>query len=241
MTRQRRQYLIDAHLPFVVQDKQIYLPFLGVSLQDCFDSKHLLNEKLQPSAQMLFLYYLYGNTTSLYMTDAVKALGFSAMTITRAMRQLVETGLFLPEKDGVQKLLVAKARGLDLYRKMKLFLINPVRKRIYVAKKATLPMMLLAGESALSELSMLNPPELRCFAIASAAAKELQGSENLLDADNQLCVEVWKYDPHLLAKKDVVDPFSLALSFLGETDERVDAAIEEILKEQGRSLDGSRI
>jgi DNA-binding MarR family transcriptional regulator len=241
MTRQRRQYFIDAHIPFVVEYRQLYLPFLGISLQERFDAEDVLTEKLKPSAQVLFIFYLYRNENRLYMNDAVKALGFSAMTITRSMRQLVQTGFFYSKKDGVQNILYAKARGEELYQKMYPFLANPVRRRIYVATRDRKQGMLVAGESALAEMSMLNPPAVRSFALESGAEKELQGTKTLMDSENQICVEVWKYDPHVLAENNSVDSLSLALSCTDNTDERVEEALKEALDALWRKLDASRI
>ncbi|WP_320128624.1 hypothetical protein [uncultured Sphaerochaeta sp.] len=241
MTRQRRQYFLDAHIPFVVENKQIYLPFLGVSLQERFDTENVLTMKLQPSAQVLFFYYIYKNENRLYMNDAIKALGFSAMTITRAMRQLVQTGIFFSKKDGVQKVLYATTERRELYHKMKPFLISPVRRKIYVRKENSNPKMVSAGNTALSVMSMLNPPRLNCYAIESNAGRDLQGTKRLLDDENQVCVELWKYDPQILTENDSVDPLSLALSYSDDKDERVEEAVEEVLNGLWRKLDDSRV
>ena len=241
MTRQRRQYFLNAHIPFVVENKQLYLPFLGISLQERFDTEDVLTEKLQPSAQVLFFSYIYRNKNELYMNAAIKALGFSAMTLTRAMRQLVQTGIFFSNKDGVQKVLYATAKSEELYKMMKPFLTNPVRRRIYVTKEDTTQRMLLAGNTALSTMSMLNPPRLHCYALESDAGKELQGTKKLLDDEKQVCVELWKYNPHILTVNESVDPLSLALSCIDDKDERVEEALEEVLKGLWRRLDDSRI
>jgi len=241
MTRQRRQNFLNAHIPFVVEDKQIYLPFLGVFLQERFDTENELTEKLQPSAQVLFFYYLYKSEKGLYMNDAIRALGFSAMTITRDVRQLVQTGIFSSKKDGVQKILYATTESKELYQKMKPFLINPVRRKIYVNKEDCEQKMLFAGNTALSVMSMLNPPRLNCYAIESNAGKKLQGTKNLLDDENQVCVELWKYDPQILAENESVDSLSLALSYIDDKDERVEEAVEEVLNVLWRNLDDSRV
>jgi hypothetical protein len=61
------------------------------------------------------------------------------------------------------------------------------------------------------------------------------GKQNLeelpytMDANTDVVVELWKYDPVLLSKDGMVDPLSLAMSFEGNEDERVQEAIEELL------------
>ena len=51
-------------------------------------------------------------------------------------------------------------------------------------------------------------------------------------ADNDTCqVELWSYDPCLLAQNDTADRLSLYLSLKADSDERVVAALEEMMKE----------
>ena len=241
ITRQRRVYLMEAHIPFVVEDRQIYLPFLGVALQERFDAESKQVEKLQPSSQVLLLYFIYQNQRRIYTNDAVKALGFSAMTITRAARQLEMTGIFRTEKEGVQKVLLADLKGQELFEKAKLFLTSPVRRTVYIGVDKASQGMFLSGDSALARKSMLNPSTTKCYAIDGKAGKELKGTEQLLDGNRQIRLELWKYAPQLLTEDDAVDTLSLALSMMESKDERVEETIDEMLDTLWRKLDGNRI
>ena len=40
---------------------------------------------------------------------------------------------------------------------------------------------------------------------------------------------MWKYDPLLLSRDGVVDPLSLVMSLRGNTDERVEEALEDLM------------
>ena len=42
---------------------------------------------------------------------------------------------------------------------------------------------------------------------------------------------MWKYDPARFMKDGLVDPVSLAMSFEGNADERIEGAIEEYLED----------
>jgi len=58
---------------------------------------------------------------------------------------------------------------------------------------------------------------------------------NLNDYEGKYCLEVWKYNPEILVKRlhndmKVVDPLSLYLSFKENTDERIEMALEQIIK-----------
>lgn len=228
INRYRRECLINAHIPFVVADKQLYLPFLGIALQEKYIAEAPIVEQFQPSAQVLFFYYLYQRQEKIYTSKAVEMLGYSAMTITRAAKQLVQTGLFDEEKDGVQKILIGKLTRKELFDKAQPYLINPVKKRIYVRKNISIGERCLAGLTALSEISMLNPPAVMSYAVESKV--KIEGTETLIDSDSQVEIELWKYNPRILSGEKTVDILSLVLSLKENLDERVEEALEELLE-----------
>ena len=98
--------LIENNIPFIT-DKQVFLPFIGTMLTD---EKELakLTGKFVYSTQQLFLFYLYNKKKRLYISEAGKVLPFTAMTLTRAVKQLEATDLFLVAKDGVNKFIESK-------------------------------------------------------------------------------------------------------------------------------------
>lgn len=228
INRNRREYMISFRIPFVVPDRQLYLPFMGIALQERFEAEAVFKEQLQPSAQVLFFYYLYQRRKQLPMNEAIKALGFSGMTITRAVRQLEQTDLFITQKNGVQKILIGKQEGRELFEKMYPYLSSPVRKKIYIKKQTGLQGMYLSGLTALSRKSMLNPSNIISYAIDAKNAK-IEGSDILIDATVQIEIELWKYNPDILSKDGMVDTLSLVMSLKENADERVEEAVEELL------------
>lgn len=241
ITRQRRQYLLDARIPFIVVEKQIYLPFMGIALQEKYETEYTIPQKLQPSAQLLLLYYIYQNTERLYAGELTKLFGITSMTISRSVKQLEQTGLFYTEKDGVQKVLIAKQQGKALFEQMKTWTINPVRKSIYIPKNQVETNMLKAGYTALAEKSMLNPSPILSYAAESEKAHALESTTQLLDTDRQVQLQLWKYNPHILSANGMVDSLSLALSLADDGDERVEDAVDDMLNDLWEELDGNRI
>nr|WP_302585266.1 hypothetical protein [uncultured Schaedlerella sp.] len=228
ISRSRLQYMLSARIPFIVPEKQIYLPFMGVALQNKFGAENVRIEQLQPSAQVLFFYYLYQKKKQIYMSDVSKKLGFSAMTVSRAIRQLEQTTFFTTEKDGVQKKLTGKYTARELYDKMQPYLSSPVRKTIYVDKQTPLSPMRIAGMSALSQMSMISPPDIPCYAV-NGKKERTTGTDILIDASAQIKIELWKYDPDILSGNDAVDPLSLAMSLKDNPDERIEEAVEILI------------
>jgi len=228
VSKYRRDTLIKAGIPFVVPGKQLYLPFLGAVLNERCDPEVGSAEKLLPSAQAIFFYYLYSKQDNIYISNAVRDLQYSAMSVSRASRQLVQTGLFEERKKGVRKLLIARYNRKEMFRRMHPKLIDPVKRRIYVDLDKTSVQFPLSGYSAMAHYSMLNEPALVCYA-ADVSAK-LTGEATLADAEHQAQVEIWKYDPAVLSKGNVVDPLSLIMSLQNKPDERTEETIEELLE-----------
>ncbi|MDR0305400.1 MAG: hypothetical protein LBI42_01035, partial [Chitinispirillales bacterium] len=53
ISSKQRKALIRAQIPFVVNGSQIYLPFMGIYLQEKYAQQKRPNQTLMPSAQML--------------------------------------------------------------------------------------------------------------------------------------------------------------------------------------------
>jgi hypothetical protein len=53
----------------------------------------------------------------------------------------------------------------------------------------------------------------------------------LMDADIQVQVELWKYDPGILGKNGIVDTLSLAMALKDNQDERVKEALDKTLNQ----------
>ena len=56
----QKEYLIREKIPFIVDGKQIYLPFMAVYLQERCSAEKKTREEILPSAQMLLLHFIYG-------------------------------------------------------------------------------------------------------------------------------------------------------------------------------------
>lgn len=232
ITRQRRASFIEAKVAFVVPDKQIYLPFIGVHLQERCDRDEAITpvlEKLQPSAQMLLFAFIIGKNKPMYLSEMTKRFHFSAMTISRAANQLTQTGLISKRNDRVQKLLVSELTPQELYRKLKPYLINPVRKTIYISRTEITAEMFHAGLSALADRSMLNPPMPEVWGMVQSEKLISNAGAHLIDAEKQCALELWKYDPRLICGDGKADALSLSFSLKDITDERVEQMLNDML------------
>ena len=240
LTYRQKEYLLRDRLPFIVEGKQIYLPFMAVYLQDRSDSETVPTTVVLPSAQLLLLYYIYHGCGELETSDAARALSLTPTSISRASRQLVELGMLRSEKRGVQKILLSEQNPREFFEYVKPRLPNPVKRIVYVPKKEIKTSLLLSRYSALSEYSMLNPPSVDYCASASITKWNKVSSIRLQNSDDQCAVELWRYDPKKLTGGEYVDRLSLALALGDDRDERTENAVQEMLKQTWRDIDGTR-
>lgn len=223
----RKGSLIENHIPFITE-KQVFLPFIGAMLTDEKEPGKKA-EKFVFSTQQLFLFYMYSEKKRMYVSDASKMLPFTAMTMTRAVKQLEEADLFLVTKDGVNKVIESKYGRAELFQKAKKYLSTPVRKAGYMDKSQVTSDMVYAGETALAEKTMLNPSKVVTYAVSDRNFDKKLLSDELVDPAEQVRLELWAYDPKIFSKDNTVDNLSLALSFQDNPDERIEEAVEELV------------
>ena len=222
----RRKSLIENMIPFITE-KQVFLPFIGTMLAGEAEPPKMTG-KFVYSTQQLFLLYLYSKKKRLYISEAKKMLPFTAMTLTRAAKQLEASELFVAAKDGVNKYVEAKYERLELFEKAKKYLSTPVRRLGFIDKLQVTENMVFAGETALSEKTMLNPNRIVTYAISEADYDKTLLTEELVDPDKQVRLELWAYNPKQFSEDNNADDISVVLSLEGTDDERIEEAIEEL-------------
>lgn len=226
----RRKGMLESNIPFMTE-KQVFLPFIGTLLME-EKNNALYKGKFMFSTQQLFLMYLYNRQNKLYVANVGKKLPYSAMTLSRAVKQLEASDLFLVYKDGVNKVIESKYDRRELFERAKPFLLDPVRKYGYIEKSRIDENMVLASESALAKNSMLNPSKLITYAIDEQKMDINQMENELVDPNKQIRLELWGYDPKLFSDDNVADVLSVALSLREIVDERIEEAIDECIERE---------
>ena len=203
-----------------------------VDLQERCSAEKKTREEILPSAQMLLLHFIYGGAQELSTSQAAKDLELTPTSISRASRQLEEMGLLHIRKVGVQRIMQSEDSPKTLFQKAGDKLLNPIKRTVYIPKELVGTELLESGYSALAEYSMLNAPNVRCW-------KDVM-SNSLQNSQVQVAVEMWRYNPRKLSTRNAVDELSLALALREDADERVEEAVEEMLNELWRKIDGYR-
>ena len=236
LTKLQRDKLLERRIPFITDNGQLYLPFLGMMLNNSFKKEHQTQkEKMMPITQALFLFMLYRSKGKPMMKkDAAERLGVTRTSITRASEQLFSMGLISQEICGREYYMQINGSGLEMYKKARPYMINPVQQILTVENDDKYQDYAFSGESALAKKTMLNEPKIPVYA-AYKAGIDVKGVSQIdprwLPESKPVCIELWKYDPAIFACEGIVDPVSLSLCFEENADERIEGAIEEYLEE----------
>lgn len=127
ITARQKEYLLREKIAFIVDGKQIYLPFMAAYLQERCDAEKSDREEILPSAQMLLLYFIYEGAKELSTSQAAKDLDLTPTSISRASKQLEGMGFLRSRKIGVQKILFSENSAKELFYKAEKVLLNPVK------------------------------------------------------------------------------------------------------------------
>jgi hypothetical protein len=231
-----RKRLIEHKLPFVVPGNQMYLPFLGIDLREHFKKIRNINPQCSPSTQTVVLYALLHGTENGFTPKILAGLlGYTPMTMTRAFDELQAAGLGEIAMEGRERVLRFDQNKKKLWEKARKFLRNPVKKRLWVKNFIDEPLGVKAGLTGLAYYSALAEPANPVLAMAGKKWKKIKNRSDVIEltiAEPDACqLEIWSYSPRLFEKGDVVDRFSLYLSFQANDDERVESALEKMMEQ----------
>ena len=231
-----RKQLIRQGVPFLVPGRQLFAPHMGVILTERFTAVPTQQRALaSPATQALLIWFLnhhpLNETWSPF--EEARVLGYTDMTATRALRELLQFGLFELEVRGRAKYLKLVQPRRQIWDMAKPHLRSPVLRALgtYDHRILSLGPIRWAGESALANMSMLNEPQQPVIAITAEAAQQAKEDGVFFEprplADG-IAVQVWRYRPDLQSQEVSVDPLSLWLSLRDNKDNRVQIALEEI-------------
>jgi len=241
ITAFNRKRLIEKGINFIIPGKQLFLPDLLLDLRETFVNPKIKvkKQKLLPSAQYILLYHIlhrYEKIEEWSLKQLAEKLKYTQTAITKAVDSLKYHELC--EVTGSKEKFVHFDHPInELWHIAEPLLVNPVLKRVYV-DEIPKPFMLNSNISALQEYSDINRSRQEYYAIEKHLFYELQKSgqfKNLNDYEGRYCLEVWKYNPDILAtditEESSVDPLSLYLSLRDSRDERIEMALEKIIEQ----------
>jgi DNA-binding MarR family transcriptional regulator len=231
-----RKRLVEQKVPFLVPGNQLYLPDLGIDLREFFRKPTVAAQTaLSPATQAMLIAVLLRRPwrTEWQPAEVVNELGYTAMTLSRAVKELTAAGIATLRTEGRVRWLHTERTAAQTWEYARPMLRSPVKRRVWMLPppKGRPRPLRLAGLSALARVSMLTEPRWPTYALGQAEWKAATqaGFEMLPEPLPGACEwELWHYSPALVRDSDTVDPLSLTLSLQDNQDERVQLALDEL-------------
>lgn len=230
-----RKRLIEKGISFIVPGKQLFIPSMMIDLQESFSKPIVKSEKLLPSAQLILLYKILKrdeNIERYNLKEISGKLKYTQMAITKAVNNLTLLGL-CTTTGSKEKYLKFEYEIPELWNKAFPFMITPVLKQLYIDDLPGISQIYKSNETALASYSDMAESRQEFYAVDRSLFYDMRKKgmlTNLNETEGHYCLEVWKYNPELLANNNNVDPLSLYLSLKENPDERIEMALEQIIE-----------
>ena len=232
-----RKRLIEKGIAFVIPKVQMYLPTLGMELRPRPGrNKPLSVERFSPATQVVLIHWLLGRVKgAVTPLELSNQLGYSAMTMSRALDELEASKIAQVKRVGRERLVTFSEQCKVIWQEALPRLRNPVSSTVRIAEHNLNQWPVLpAGITALSNRTMLSESTYPEYAVNRDTWKimERMGIEKIPVEEPGTCLlQVWCYDPKVLEVDGHIDPFSLYLSLQDENDERIEMALEEMMEQ----------
>lgn len=231
-----RRRLIEQKVPFIVPGNQLYLPDLGLDLREYFRQRAVTTATaLSPSAQAMLITALLRQPwqSDWQPSQVAVALGYTPMTLSRAVKELVAAGLAMASTVGRSRWLRMELPPEQVWDRAKPTLRTPVKRTVWVAAHGAIAHQPnhIAGLSALARYSMLAEPKWPVYAMTVAEWKAARdaGVRELPEPEAGAQEwQIWNYSPALVPDTTTVDPLSLMLSLQESVDDRIQLALDEL-------------
>jgi len=223
--------LIKKNIAFIIQDKQIYMPFVLLEIK----TPPIKNTFIKPSslshdADTILIGYLDCAIANGWMIKEIaKAINRELRATSKALKLLEALGYLHIEVEGRSQRIYFIPQ-MEIYERLKQEGVSPIKYTFFAKEFAKDSVE--SGMSALSHYSTLVDEKIKSVAISHKMinAKELEALQCEED-ESKLKVEVWDRDPSVFAYNGVINPLYLLRFFGQEEDERVEEAIENIEKQ----------
>lgn len=229
---------MEERLAFVIPGKQIFILEIGTVFTDRINSKYSVQnsievKKMTPSAQALLLYLLSNEDVRKSMKDIAAQLEMSQMSVSRGFCELINLKLVELDSAYVPNFHRLSASKKEIWKMGHAFMSNPVRKTIYV-NESSLPeqirkLLVLSGESALSEYSMLSKPKHKVVGLYNKNYAKLFKDIIIIPIIEFDTLEIQIFNHKMTSLNGVLNELSTALTLIDEVDERVKGEIDDTL------------
>jgi hypothetical protein len=228
-----KEKLVEEGIPFVLDGKQVYLPFIGYLLSSASERNIAPVHLISFLTQRLIFTAIYEKWENVTVSEAAEKIDVTKMSVSRCFDEIEYLNVDILGMRGKSRVITIPEDIKKLWNDMKGVLRNPVIARYELSEDIKLEKK--AGISALCEYSLLSDNEYPTYAITKREIAE-SGIKNMrqVHLGEEVGCVVLELGYFVDFKNNTLeDPMSVALS-ISETekqDERINISIDEMLKE----------
>lgn len=234
-----KEKLMEEGIPFVINGKQLFLPFIGYLLSNANERELAPVHLISFLTQKMLLIAIYERWNNVKVSDAAKRVGVSRMSASRCFDELEYLNIDVLSMKGKSRVITMPEDLKKFWNQNVGVLRNPVIQRFVLNDNMRLEKK--AGISALCEYSLLSDNEYPTYAVTK---KELKDSGVRTARQVRMSEEIGCIVLELgyfieFDGKEMQDPLSVMLSMTKEEkeDERINISINEMLEEHVWSKD----
>lgn len=230
----QRNALIQSGIAFIVPEKQLYIPQFMMNLTEVETTAEEYGRQFSVATQVVFIYLILNHIKETNAHQLSETLSYSIATINRALKELCSRKLLHTIGNGTRKQYTIPS-GREFWQQGKQYLFDPVKSHRYVTIDFGHHSYLMSNDLALSRLSFLSGKNINYYAATAQTFKSIDKKYHLNEYDmfgqNYCVIEIFRYDPKLLANGNYIDVISLYAQFKDNPDERVQIEIESLVDE----------
>ena len=223
--------LIKKHIPFVIENKQIYMPFALVQMQtQNIKVNQKIYSELTTDADIILIGYLDNKISNAMMIKEISEItNRDIRSVSNALDILESFNFVNVEKIGRSKQVYFIPK-LEAYERLKENSKSPVKYTFYTQDILD-NKSVFSGYSALSKYSSLIDESVKTIAISQKTLKNMNIQELEYDKDiANYRIEVWDREPSLFSYNNAINSLYLLRILKNTNDERTNYALEEIEK-----------
>ena len=228
-----KEKLIEEGIPFVLADKQVYLPFIGFLLTSSGERDIAPVQLISYLTQKLILTAIYEKWDKVTVSEAAVRLGVTKTSVTRCFDEIEYLSIDILDAKGKSIAITVSEDRRQLWEKLQSVLRNPVIARYELREDLLLDKK--AGITALCEYSLLSDNDYPTYAITKKEISEtgIKKIKRVRRGEEIGCVVLELGYFIDFENKKIEDPLSVVLSLSDEEkqDERVSISINEMLEE----------
>lgn len=226
--------MIEEGIPFVVEDKQIYLPFLGVSLSEADNRIIRPCEQMSFLTQKLLLISIYDKWDGISVSRAAEYLKVTKTSVTRCYDEIEALELPYIRKKSRARLFYADDNRRKMWENIRGIMRNPILQQFFL-KKDLRKKEKLSGLSALGYYSMLEGSSYPIYAVQKKEIGKLLEQNEQIQLQDEIPGCIVQEVGYMIDYKNekATDPLSVSLMLTDYDmeDPRVEKAVDEMLEE----------